>query len=711
VIRHEVRGRIRFKFSSPFDSRLNSDFITALPTLVLGIHRVRASPWARSLIVRYDGSARTRASLLRLVSDTLPSIHPRPLRPSRTAKYLRGTCVAAAVLTAGRLLPLRLRTIVSWLIAAPVLLKGIRALFTSGLSVELLDATALTIALLRGELNTAVATLTFLNLGNYLEATTSRASTELLERMLALPPANAWVEAADGVLRQVTAEELRAGDVVVVGPGDMIPVDGQVVSGAATINMASITGESLPVDREAGARVLAGGVVEQGRLRVRAVRVGNATTTARIAAFIKSALDRKPVIQSKAERLAEQRIVFTLGLGAITFLLTRDLDRLASIFLVDYACALKLGAPVAIKSALYRAAKSGILIKGGRSIEALAEVDTFVFDKTGTLTFAELTVTDVIPFDRHHSGERLLALLASLEEHVTHPVAEAIVKKAKQSTFKHVHHDEVDFIVAHGLISEVAGKRIVVGSRHFLQAHEQVPFEPFAADAARLEAEGKILLYAAIDGRAAGIVGFLDRPRPEAAAELAKLRGLGIEKLVLLTGDREEKARALAAELELDLVYAEREAEEKAVVVRELQAAGRRVAFVGDGVNDAPALIAADVGIAMPRGADLTRATADVVLLRDQLCGVTESRALADDTVRLIQSNFRWAVTLNSLLFIAAATGRTSPAFSAIAHNGVTIGTLLRALAGRRRPPAGSSGRLKPPRHRPFLDDIENYSH
>lgn len=697
MIFHEIRGRIRFKFSSVFDSRLDDDFITALTTAVSGIYSVRASPWAHSLIVRYDASARTRTALLRLISTTPPSIHPRPLRPTKTAKYLRGTLVSVAALTAGRLLPWRLRTIVSWLLAAPVVLKGIRALFSKGLSVELLDAAALTIALLRGELGTAVATLTFLNLGNYLEATTSRASTVLLERLLALPPAKAWVEAASGVLRQVAGEDLRQGDIVVVGPGDMLPVDGQIVSGAATINMASITGESLPVDREAGARVLAGGVVEQGRLRVRAIRVGKATTTARIAAFIKSALDRKPIIQSKAERLAEQRILFTLGLGAITFLLTRDLDRLASIFLVDYACALKLGAPVAIKSALYRAAKSGILIKGGRGIEALAEVDTFIFDKTGTLTFAELTVTDVIAVDHRHSGQELLALLASLEEHVTHPVAEAIVKEARQSALKHVHHDEVDFIVAHGLISEVAGKRIVVGSRHFLQAHEEVPFEPFAAATTRLEAEGKILLYAAIDGRAAGIVSFRDRPRPEAVAELEKLRALGIRTLVLLTGDRKDKARALAKELRLDLVYAEREAEEKAVVVRELQAAGHRVAFVGDGVNDAPALIAADVGIAMPRGADLTRATADVVLLRDRLSGVTESRALAGATVRLIQSNFRWAVALNSILFIAAATGRTSPAFSAIAHNGVTIGTLVRALMGPQGSRDGAGHQLTSP--------------
>lgn len=351
-------------------------------------------------------------------------------------------------------------------------------------------------------------------------------------------------------------------------------------------------------------------------------------------------------------------------------------------FLIDYSCALKLGAPVAIKSALYRGGKAGILIKGGRSIEALAQVDTFVFDKTGTLSFGELRVTDVLLTDHHRSSDKLLALLASLEEHATHPVADAIVREARRKSLRHIHHDEVDFIVAHGLISEAEGKRIVVGSRHFLQEHQRIPFQPFADDAQRLEAEGKLLLFAAIDGQPAGIVALRDRPRPEAAAAMTQLRDLGVTSLALLSGDVEAKSRAVAAPLGLNMVFSERQPEEKAEVVRELQAMGRTVAFVGDGVNDAPALTAADVGIAMPRGAELTRATADVVLLRDNLDGIVESRALAVDTIRLIQSNFRWAVALNTLLFVAAATGRASPVFSAVTHNSITIATLARALVG-----------------------------
>lgn len=681
---HEVTRRIRFRCVSRFDARLDPEFIDALPGTVRGVVHARAVPAARSLVVRYDGRARTRNDLIRLIAATPPALRRRRVQASRTGRHLRRTFVAAAVLFAGRLLPGPLRVAATWSIAAPTILKGVRALFSKGLSVEMLDSAALSIALARGDVGTAAATLTLLNLGSFLEATTSEASTDLLRRLLARPPARAWRESADGEVTEVAACELREQDIVVVGPGDMIPVDGQIVSGAATVNFASITGESVPVDREAGARVLAGGVIEQGRLRIRAIQVGNATTTARIAAFIRSALDRKPAIQSRAERLAEQRILLTLGLAAITFVLTRDLNRLASIFLVDYSCALKLGAPVAIKSALYRGGKAGILIKGGRSIEALADIDTCVFDKTGTLTYGKLTVTDVVPLDNHGS-DRLLALLASLEEHATHPVAEAIVREARRNALQHIHHDEVDFIVAHGLISETDGKRIVVGSRHFLEEHQSVPFSPFATQAERLEGEGKLLLYAAIDGRPAGIVALRDRPRPEAVSAMAELRALGVGTLVLLTGDREAKSRALADALGLDMVFADRRPDEKATVVRDLQAQGRRVAYIGDGVNDAPALVAADVGIAMPRGADLTRATADVVLLRDQLAGVVHGRALARDTIRLIQSNFRWAVALNTLLFIAAVSGRASPVFSTVAHNGVTIATLLRALVGPQR--------------------------
>lgn len=681
---HELQGRIRFRAASPFDARLHTDFTQTLTDHVTGLSEARANPTARSLIVRYDGSVQARTKLCALIADTLPTLRWRQLKTPDTEKYLHRTMLSAGVLALGAVVPPSWRAGLTFSLVAPTLAKGVFALFSRGLCVEVLDAAALSISIFRGDFGAAATTLTFLNLGEYLEASTSQSSTDLLRRMLAQPPGRAWVEDQHGQLVDVSTKDLKEDDIVVVGPGDMIAVDGQVVSGSATVNESSITGESVPVDREAGQRVLAGGVVEQGRLHIRAVHVGNATTTARIAQFIETALDKKPTIQSSAERMADQRILFTLGLGALTFALTRDINRLASVFLVDYSCALKLGAPVAIKSALYHGAQSGILVKGGRAIEALAEIDTVIFDKTGTLTHGTLDVTDVVPIHKTWKKKHLLALLASLEEHATHPVADAIVQEARRESLDHIHHDDVDFIVAHGLISEVNGQRVVVGSRHFLEEHENIPFAPFEATTDKLAAEGKILLYAAADGQPTGVVGLRDHARPDSAETLNRLRALGVRHLVLLTGDRKEKGRALADDLGLDMVFAEKRPEEKADVVRELQAQGHKVAFVGDGVNDAPALVAADVGIAMPRGADLARATADIVLMRDEISGVAESRALARGTIELIKSNFRWAVGLNTVLFFAAVTGRATPVVSAITHNGITIATLVRALIGPR---------------------------
>lgn len=683
---HELPRRLRLRASNSLDHRLTAAFAATLEDAVPAVTAVRSNPHGRSLVIAYDGSEPARARILQLVAATPPDLRARALPESPLAEHRRGVATAVAALAAGRLLPPAARGAVTLALIGPVVARGAVALATRGLCVEFLDGAALAIALLRGEYGAATATLGLLHLGEYLEASTDRRSLDLLKRLIQRPPGSAWREGPDGTATSVPVGTLQVDDIVVVGPGDTIPVDGQIVSGAAAISEASLTGEGVPVDREAGARVLSGSVVEAGRIRVRAVRVGAATTAARIGRFIEDALDQKPEIQTAAERLADRRVVYTLGLGALTFALTRDVSRLASVFLVDYSCALKLGAPVAVRAALTRAGRAGILIKGGRAIEALATVDTIVFDKTGTLTHGDLEVTDIHPLAPTEDAGRLLALLASLEEHATHPVADAVVAEARQRHLDHVHHDDVSFIVAHGLVSEVDGRRIVVGSQHFLEDHEGVSFADQAALIADLEARGRILLFAAIDGRAAGIVGLRDHARPEAPAVLARLRALGIKTLVVLSGDREAKVRPLADDLGLDLVFADRRPEDKADVVRQLQAEGRRVAFVGDGVNDAPALLLAEVGIAMPRGADLARATADVVLLRDSLAGVAQARQVAVETLALIRSNFRWAAALNSLLFLAAVTGRVSPVTTTVLHNGVTLGTLARAVLGSRKP-------------------------
>lgn len=690
-IAHELPQRLRLV--APHLFRRRDLDVTALARHLEarpGIVAVRINAGARSLVVAYDGSEAVRDAMLQAIAGLSSTDLPRLPEVDEDHGRFGALLLTAAAAALSPFLPLPLRNTMGWLILSPTLAAGAVTLATRGLRVAVLDAVAIGATAARGEMAAALITQFLLHLGEHMEAATNRTSDDLLRHLLRPAPSRVWVERG-GDLVQIEPADVACEDIVVVGPGDMVPVDGQVLSGTANVNEAAISGEFLPAAKEAGDRVLSGAVVEEGRLRVRAVAVGDNTTSARINRFLLESLSQRSTIQQTAERLANSRVKFTLGLGFLTWMLTRDASRLASVFLVDYSCALKLGTPVAIKSTMVRGARHGILIKGGHALERLAEADTIVFDKTGTLTAGHLAVTDVVSLaPKAWPERRLLALIASVEEHSTHPVADAVVSAARLRHLGHVSHDDVEFIVAHGLISEVEGGRVVVGSRHFLQEHEGIGFDRHQKTIDRLEAEGKNLLFAGVDGRLVGIVALRDRLRDEAMATLSALRAQGIRHLVILTGDRRLKAEALGEQLGVDEVFAEQPPERKAEIVRELQARGRKVVFVGDGVNDAPALIAADVGIAMPQGADLARATADIVLLEDRLDAVAEAHALSCNAMALIRSNFRIAVGVNSLLFLAASLGVTRPILTALLHNGTTIGVLLRGLAG------ASSGRERP---------------
>jgi len=353
------------------------------------------------------------------------------------------------------------------------------------------------------------------------------------------------------------------------------------------------------------------------------------------------------------------------------------------VFLVDYACALKLGTPVAIKSSMYRGATHGILFRGGQAIESLSEADTFVFDKTGTLTTGLLEVTNVKTFDPDNwSEQELLALAASVEEHATHPVADAVVNQARKKAFKHIEHEDVDYLVAHGLTTQVNGQEVVIGSRHFLEEHKQVSFSTHNRSINALERAGKTLLYIALGNKPLGLLALRDSVRPEAKHVLTQLREAGVKELVMLTGDQRDKAEALAAELGIDRVFAECPPEDKGNVVKQLRSEGSTVAFIGDGVNDAPALVAAHVGIAMPKGADLARAAADIVLLDDHLHTLVNAKVLSNKTMALIRTHFKVSTGVNTAVIAGAAFGWLNPVLSALLHNGATIGVLLNSMAG-----------------------------
>ncbi|MBP9643413.1 MAG: heavy metal translocating P-type ATPase, partial [Budvicia sp.] len=458
-----------------------------------------------------------------------------------------------------------------------------------------------------------------------------------------------------------------------------------VLRGVGLINQASMTGESVPVRRECGAWVFAGTQVQDGNIAVRADKVGDESSTANIRRFITESLSQRSETQQVTQKMADRRVAITLAAGAGVFALTRDWNRLASVFLVDYSCALKLSTPIAFKSIMYKAANSGLLLKGGRAIEQLADIDTVVFDKTGTLTYGDMLVTDVVSFDPKHTwAERLLAIAASVEEHSNHPLARAVVSAAKQHELPHINHGEVEYVIAHGLISELDDHRMAIGSRHFLHEHYNIDFGPFESQIDELEEQGRHLLFISLDERLVGMIGLQDNVREEAAEVISQLRDLGVKNVVLLTGDKYHKAEQMAKELGIDRFYAEATPESKVSVVQSLQEQGCRVMFVGDGVNDAPVLTQANVGLAMNRSTELAQQAADAVLLQDALHGVVVARELSVEAMRLVNSNIRLTEWINSGIMLAAAMGRLSPTYSALLHNGTTMGVLLRSLAARK---------------------------
>ena len=576
-----------------------------------------------------------------------------------------------------------LKLAVSTLASLPLLKAGVVELFSEGLTSKVLEAMAVGVSLARRDYSAANSTNVMLEIGEYIEETTVHKSDDLIKELAKPNVEEAWIEIEENGKRtekRISTSEVKVGDIVIVGAGDTIPIDGHIIDGTASINQVSMTGEAEPVKKERGGRVISGTIVEAGRIRIWAEQVGDDTATQRIRHYIKSSLDEKSAIGLKATHLADKLVPVTLGLAGLSYLIRRDMASVAAVLQADYSCALKLATPVAFKNSLSIAGHHGILIKGAKAVEALSHVDTFIFDKTGTLTHGELEVVEIYSFDKAWSEDAILNLTASAEEHYFHPVAEAVVKAAKERGFVHMHHDEVEFIVAHGVRTQINGKEAIIGSRHFLEEDEQVSFSEHEAKIETCLENGKILLYIAYDNKLLGTIGMVDRVRANAKEALLKLRSLGAKEIVMLTGDVEDKAQALAKELGIDTVYARLLPTDKSSIVQALKESGKHVAFVGDGINDAPALMNANVGISMYKGADIAKATADISLLKDDIEAVVEAKILANKTMARINGNFNATVGINSFILMGAALGLLSPVKTAFLHNGTTIGLLLNSM-------------------------------
>lgn len=600
------------------------------------------------------------------------------------APSMRGIARAGSALVLQPFIPTNsAKMVLSTAASLPLLIDGTKELLSEGLTSKVLEAMAVGVSLARKDYTAANSTNLMLEIGEYIEETMVHKSDDLIKELAKPSVEEAWIEVeVEGkrTEKRIHTAEVKIGDIVIVGAGNTIPIDGHIIDGTASINQVSMTGEAASVKKERGDRVISGTVVESGRIRIWAEQVGDDTATERIKHYIKSALDEKSAIGLKATRLADGLVPVTLGLAGVSYLLRRDMASVAAVLQADYSCALKLATPVAFKNSLSIAGKNGILIKGAKALEALASVDTFIFDKTGTLTYGDLEVVAINSFDKEWSEDDILNLTASAEEHYFHPVAEAVVKAAQMRGFVHIHHDEVEFIVAHGVKTMINGKEAIIGSRHFLEEDEKVSF---ALHEEKIEAclrDGRILLYIAYDKKLLGTIGMMDRVRENTKASLDKLRSLGAKEIVMLTGDVEAKAQVLAHELGIDTVYANLLPTDKSAIVQRLKESGKKVAFVGDGINDAPALMNANVGISMYKGADIAKATADISLLKDDIAAVVEAKILANKTMRRIENNFHATVGINSIILFGAAAGLFSPVATAVLHNGTTIGLLLNSM-------------------------------
>ncbi len=577
------------------------------------------------------------------------------------------------------LLPMGFRIFGATQRAIPYIWQGIKELFSGKLNVDVLDATAIIISLFRRDFGT-VSLLTFLlGMGNALEEWTRQKSRASLTKSLSLDVDTVWVRRDDEEMR-IPFDQLTLDDIVIARSGNTIAVDGIVVEGEAIVNQASMTGEPEGVFRKAGGAVFAGTVLEDGTLFIRPTQIGTETRLQKIVDFIEQSQHLKASIEGKAMRMADLAVPFTFLLSGLVWFITRNPIRAASVLLVDYSCALRLATPLAILAAMREGASRGVLIKGGVFLEGLAEADTVVFDKTGTLTKARPRVAKVVTCAGHTETE-VLRLAACLEEHFPHPVARAVVQKADEENLQHrEEHSEVEYIVAHGITSRWHDKRVLLGSRHYICEDEKISLGPLEKEANELLAQGYSLLYLAIDSNIAGLIVIEDTLREEAAAVIQALYTTGIKRVVMITGDEVRSAQNIADRLGITEFHAKILPVNKAEIIQELQSQGAKVIMVGDGMNDAPALSLADVGISLRDGTDLAQEVADVVLTQSSLEGLLVARLLGQRVLSRIKSNFAWNTGLNSAYLGLSLFGVVSPMLSAVLHNVTTVGVTVNAM-------------------------------
>lgn len=678
TIKHESRGRMRVHMEQYRMTYEQAD------TLLYVIHNHRNVTFVKvydrtaDAVIEYVGDREQIIELLRHfhyesanVPQTVIKTSGRELNNSYQEKLL-GSVVWHY--SKKLLLPWPIRTALTVGRSIKYIGIGLKCLLQRKIEVPVLDATAITVSLVTKDFSTASSIMFLLGIGELLEEWTHKKSVDDLARSMSLNVSKVWLRTPENQEILVESSKIEKGDKVVVHMGNVIPFDGEVLDGDAMVNQASLTGESVPVQRTVGNTVFAGTVVEEGEITIRVKEVEGNNRFDQIVTMIEESEKLKSELEGKAEHYADKLVPWTLGATGLTYLLTRNVTKAMSILMVDFCCALKLAMPISVLSAIREASLYNVTVKGGKFLEAVAEADTIVFDKTGTLTKAHPTVIDVVNFNDEYSSDDMLRVAACLEEHFPHSMAKAVVDAASKKGLSHEEmHTKVEYIVAHGIATSINGKRTVIGSYHFVFEDEKcvVPAgkEPLFESLPLYYSH----LYLAIEGKLSAVICIEDPLRDEAAAVVTSLKKAGISKVVMMTGDSERTASVIAKKVGVDEYYAEVLPEDKAAFVEREKAKGRKVIMIGDGINDSPALSAANVGIAISDGAEIAREIADITVGSDDLYQIVTLKYISNALMKRIKSNYRKIVGFNSGLIALGVAGVLPPTTTALLHNGSTI--------------------------------------
>lgn len=678
TIKHESRGRMRVHMEQYRMTYEQAD------TLLYVIHNHRNVTFVKvydrtaDAVIEYVGDREQIIELLRHfhyesanVPQTVIKTSGRELNNSYQEKLI-GSVVWHY--SKKLLLPLPIRIALTIGRSVKYIGIGLKCLLQRKIEVPVLDATAITVSLITKDFSTASSIMFLLGIGELLEEWTHKKSVDDLARSMSLNVSKVWLRTPENQEILVESSKIEKGDKVVVHMGNVIPFDGEVLDGDAMVNQASLTGESVPVQRTVGNTVFAGTVVEEGEITIRVKEVEGNNRFDQIVTMIEESEKLKSELEGKAEHYADKLVPWTLGATGLTYLLTRNVTKAMSILMVDFCCALKLAMPISVLSAIREASLYNVTVKGGKFLEAVAEADTIVFDKTGTLTKAHPTVVDVVNFNDEYSSDDMLRVAACLEEHFPHSMAKAVVDAASKKGLSHEEmHTKVEYIVAHGIATSINGKRTVIGSYHFVFEDEKcvVPAgkEPLFESLPLYYSH----LYLAIEGKLSAVICIEDPLRDEAAAVVTSLKKAGISKVVMMTGDSERTATVIAKKVGVDEYYAEVLPEDKAAFVEKEKDKGRKVIMIGDGINDSPALSAANVGIAISDGAEIAREIADITVGSDDLYQIVTLKYISNALMKRIKSNYRKIVGFNSGLIALGVAGVLPPTTTALLHNGSTI--------------------------------------